>query len=651
MIYSILTALVLATHADAAALRSTSPLLGSNSESSTEALIVQILNKSAKFSTKPALDLTNIGAPKNNTDTNSSSCSHSKGCNQCVYENDPDYCPVSGVGWDRSCERFCAENYCKEKCTVSTTETSNFLTSVQHDGPTAKGNQPTTGVADPCERKVHYNDNIWISMAAWNDVTNLHRAIRSIQSQIFSFKNVHLVVYEDPSDEMLRKEEKIGMYPNVIFLEPENNEQKGAAYAKWRLFEYIRNHADLDDYVMIVDGDDQLADDLVLSEVRQSLMKHKPWFAWGKINGKNSDQCGPMLHPMSLLRHVKWFVCHPRIFKAHLLHRLKAKDFQRDDGTWLQKATDRPFIYTFMEEAGPNRILFLDKRGIYNYTYNHNNGLKRFKKGVITGDKVLVNSRPSKQKSPDIVHVIACMWQRSATDTGFLTSLMNSYFIDRKTLNIHICNNSPAYQARREKIAQDLNDNNHGHKITIHDMGSNTYGYGRFLLAKQLQKVQPIDYIIMVDDDQRVIRDTLSDIYNVREPLTFKAWYGKSWNADNKDYWHPNKSILDQDVPSESIKQHPEITSWQYGGSGMSIVDANAFRIEELFQIPEVYKDVEDMWLSYVLQLAGYKIGRLFTIFDVIVSESNSGQWTQLKKKKNRLFEVLGYLKCGIVEN
>ena len=40
----------------------TSPLLGSNSESSTEALIVQILNKSAKFSTEPALDLTNIGA-------------------------------------------------------------------------------------------------------------------------------------------------------------------------------------------------------------------------------------------------------------------------------------------------------------------------------------------------------------------------------------------------------------------------------------------------------------------------------------------------------------------------------------------------------------------------------------------------------------
>ena len=79
----------------------------------------------------------------------------------------------------------------------------------------------------------------------------------------------------------------------------------------------------------------------------------------------------------------------------------------------------------------------------------------------------------------------------------------------------------------------------------------------------------------------------------------------------------------------------------------MSIVDANAFRIEELFQIPQVYKNVEDMWLSYVLQLAGYKIGRLFTIFDVVASESKSGQWAQLKKKKNRMFEDVGYLRCG----
>lgn len=141
----------------------------------------------------------------------------------------------------------------------------------------------------PCERNIGFVDTLWVAMASWNDDEGLRRAIASVQTQKKAFSHVRLVIFEDRSRKMLSLNEKES-YPGVVFLGSE--QPKGAAYGKWTIFKWIRGHARPTDYVLVLDGDDVLADNRVFSDVRNVVYKHKPWFAYGKHNGKFSNQCG-----------------------------------------------------------------------------------------------------------------------------------------------------------------------------------------------------------------------------------------------------------------------------------------------------------------------------------------------------------------------
>ena len=375
------------------------------------------------------------------------------------------------------------------------------------------------------------------------------------------------------------------------------------------------------------------------------MQLHKPWFAWGKINGKYSEQCGPLVGTTSNIWFAKWSICHPRIFSSHLLKTLKKEEFKRDSGEWLQKATDRPFIYSFIEQSGDDRILFLDERPIYNYTWTHNNGLKVFKASVINGDKMLVNHRPSKQLQLSPIIIIICMW-KGRDDKEFFKRLMSSVIPTDQTLDIHVCNNDPEQQEDRMLLVKEFN-NQYTHKITIHDMEENKYGYGRFLLARKLLKLQYLDYVIMLDDDQYVF--PIYDVYKNREPKTYKTWFGKNWDLDTikPDYWHPKEMMCIKCPLKEWRWRLPHTDTWQYGGTGMSIIDANAFKIKELYELETKYQRIEDMWLSYIVQLANFKIARLRVQFAVQQTLSSKGQWNNLRKIKQEFFEHIEYLKCG----
>ena len=242
------------------------------------------------------------------------------------------------------------------------------------------------------------------------------------------------------------------------------------------------------------------------------------------------------------------------------------------------------------------------------------------------------------------ITVIACMW-KERSDVEFLEALMQSKFAHHK-LNIHICNNDPEMFSERKRIATTLNAM-YDHEITIHDMGTNLYGYGRFVLAKKLLSKAYIDYIIMIDDDQYVRQDTIFNVYRQKIPLTFNAWYGKNWELDasgKANYWKPKEQTCIT-CPTTHWKYHlPDVNTWQYGGTGMSIIDATAFTLNELYRIDDKYMMIEDMWLSYILHKNNFSIHRLHVEFDIKSSMSSRGQWIHLKKLKQEFFMKLDYL-------
>jgi len=509
---------------------------------------------------------------------------------------------------------------------------------------------------DVCQRQLHTTETLWIAMTSWDDQAGLHSALQSVVEQVETgYNKVHVVVFEDKSSDMLTEKQKryYDYRMDVTFLSnTQANTTRGAAYAKWILFQWIQKRALPHEYVLVLDGDDTLADKWVLRDVHMALQAKKPWFAWGKHNGKYSDQCQELsMNPGETVRTAVWSFCHPRMFQSHLLQYLEMKDFQRDDGTWLQKATDRPFIFRFMELAGKRHLLYLGDRPLYNYTMGVHNGLRIFDRKVIQGDKELVNRRVAASPAPDVIHVVTCVYHRRNTKT-YLEQLANSNLASGHKLHIHICNNKSDRQAELEDLVAQINHRKKLkrlpiHQMDVHDMGTNQGGFSRFVLARSIARKHFVDYVIMVDDDQYVKRTTVEEIYAEREPRTYKTWYGKNWEPTQKSYWlQRDKKLVYH--PRLRSQFHPDVKEYQYGGTGMSIIDASVFMNQELFELEQQYLFVEDIWLSYIVQLMGWHIGRLFVKFDDAGKHfrQETGQFKDLSAVKEELFKKVGYLKC-----
>ena len=188
--------------------------------------------------------------------------------------------------------------------------------------------------------------------------------------------------------------------------------------------------------------------------------------------------------------------------------------------------------------------------------------------------------------------------------------------------------------------------------VTFHDMGRNTFGFGRFLLARKLlNRHTPhfSQHVIMLDDDQYVQRDTLSTVYSSRQPRTYKTWYGKNWHPSETSYWKPTFGVAMRAAATATTTKftHPEVKTWQYGGTGMSIVDAAIFFYPDIFKLDKEFQMIEDVWLSYIAQLAGWEISRLFITFKIDRTQSRSGQYIHLADLKNEMFRKVGYLRCS----
>eukprot|EP00928_Gymnodinium_smaydae_P095757 TRINITY_DN8291_c0_g1_i1.p1 TRINITY_DN8291_c0_g1~~TRINITY_DN8291_c0_g1_i1.p1 ORF type:complete len:325 (-),score=40.56 TRINITY_DN8291_c0_g1_i1:313-1287(-) len=261
----------------------------------------------------------------------------------------------------------------------------------------------------------------------------------------------------------------------------------------------------------------------------------------------------------------------------------------------------------------------------------------------IDAEKTQNQSRPA--LGHNTIHVIACVWKRKNTRT-FLEKLSASNVPGH--LHVHICNNNAGRQTALESIARDvvLQRKSGTVAIDIVDMGGNVGGFARFLLAKRVSESTPggVDYFIMVDDDQYVRETTLAEVYAKREPRKYKSWHGKNWNPNETNYWKTRERTL---ANVQKALQNTNVTTYQYGGTGMSIIDASIFRVRELYQIPKRFLFIEDLWLSYIVQLMGWPIERLFVFFDDAAEDGATAQWSNLRDLKNRMFAKLNYMRCS----
>ena len=134
-------------------------------------------------------------------------------------------------------------------------------------------------------------------------------------------------------------------------------------------------------------------------------------------------------------------------------------------------------------------------------------------------------------------------------------------------------------------------------------------------------------------------------MWNLREPMTYKGWYGKYWEK-NLDYWG-GSNVTYRDCRLNYKKN--KINS-HYIGTGGSIVDVHIFNeCSNLWKIPSDLPDtvsvynIEDLWLSFICSNYNYKLHRtLLPEKKTLISDNNNAMlWNKLKEQKKKFFKYL----------
>ncbi|WP_188756233.1 glycosyltransferase family 2 protein [Microbacterium album] len=211
--------------------------------------------------------------------------------------------------------------------------------------------------------------------------------------------------------------------------------------------------------------------------------------------------------------------------------------------------------------------------------------------------------------------VVMCTWRRPEYFRRTLRSLEAQEGV---TVALHVWNNNPDITEELERAAADSTV-----PVTFRHSATNVGGFGRFYLARELAGEHP--YVVFIDDDQLFGATTMATLLSEARPRSASGWWAYRFIAP-PHYWLR--------LPVRKGRRA------HYLGTCGMIVDASIFADERVFECPDRFWFVEDVWLSYVAgHLRRWTLRRSRATFLFIPDTKN--QFTGLIREK---YEFMRYL-------
>jgi len=219
------------------------------------------------------------------------------------------------------------------------------------------------------------------------------------------------------------------------------------------------------------------------------------------------------------------------------------------------------------------------------------------------------------------VPVIMCTWQRPENFAKTLAMLQAQTF-PPKNFTLYVWNNNPDLRARLEQIAA---ESPHDYRVVFHHHAENIGPIARAHLAHELAQTGQYRYLITIDDDQILPPDFLATLAAEAAPRTVTsdwAWCFKTPTSYWKRYGPP---------------VHGEV---EYCGGGGSIFDIGLFADPAVLDIPQQYRLIDDLWLSYFARRCGWRLRRSAAAF-VPMERDGKGLAPGLAKQKGEFRRML----------
>lgn len=181
----------------------------------------------------------------------------------------------------------------------------------------------------------------------------IHRCLRTIQDQVHPHVNV--VVIDDASDDGSSWYAE-GICKELGWTYHRNDTNLKCPHNIWLGVQKTR--AELRDVIFLLDGDDYLPHERVLSRVAEIFAEADTWMTFGQYMSDPPDyHCAPAIPPTEhTVRHrtfrtAPMFFNHPIIFRRFLFDSILESEFKDKEGNWFQAGYDRTIIYPLLERA------------------------------------------------------------------------------------------------------------------------------------------------------------------------------------------------------------------------------------------------------------------------------------------------------------
>jgi len=217
------------------------------------------------------------------------------------------------------------------------------------------------------------------------------------------------------------------------------------------------------------------------------------------------------------------------------------------------------------------------------------------------------------------IAVIMCTWKRLNRLTITLDLLLKQ---NNKDFTFYIWNNNKEIQNQVNIICESYRS---FLDIKINHSESNIGGIGRFEYAKIVSDIH--DIVIFIDDDQEFNENMVSIFKNEYSEKKLKSRWAWRFNGDN--YTNRTK-ISDGGCPVH------------YCGTGGLVVSSKIFKLDIVFQIPEEFKFIEDLWLSYVCDsILGFDLESIEDSGFIYQTVDGLDQFNSLIPMKNKFMNYL----------
>jgi hypothetical protein len=130
-----------------------------------------------------------------------------------------------------------------------------------------------------------------------------------------------------------------------------------------------------------------------------------------------------------------------------------------------------------------------------------------------------------------------------------------------------------------------------GIPVSVYHSPRNIGGFGRFYLAR-LAAEAGHSTVVFIDDDQDFGPEAISDLLSAHRPRSLSGWWAFRFTG-------PGYGDRVRAVPGQSAS---------YVGTCGMVIDTEIFRGGRLFRCPRRFWFVEDLWLCYVADMAGYAL-------------------------------------------